>query len=170
GNVWHLVCARNRHLRVCRISRVLQAHLAAETFVRPVDFDLAAFWQKWCVAIEGNRPFYPVSVRVSPQFIPWLPIYFGDPIHEQLDRAEAADAEGWLWLTLPFESLEDAREHILGLGGAVEVVAPQALRSSIQDFAEQIVALYAGGNKKRGPAEDGNGQPPSNARSIPSPT
>ena len=53
------------------------------------------------------------------------------------------DAAGWLTLQLAFESLEAARTRILGFGRGVEVLAPYALRRSIQDYAEQIVALYA---------------------------
>jgi predicted DNA-binding transcriptional regulator YafY len=47
-------------------------------------------------------------------------------------------------VTLPFESLEDARARLLGLGGAVEVLAPQALRDSVLDYARQTVAIYKG--------------------------
>jgi len=45
-------------------------------------------------------------------------------------------------LTLPFETLEDARERILGFGRAVEVLEPVALRKSVLDFAAQVVVLY----------------------------
>jgi predicted DNA-binding transcriptional regulator YafY len=45
-------------------------------------------------------------------------------------------------VTLPFESLHEARERLLGFGGAVEVVAPQALRQGMVDFARQVVARY----------------------------
>jgi predicted DNA-binding transcriptional regulator YafY len=49
---------------------------------------------------------------------------------------------GWLTVTLPFESLHEARERLLGFGGAVEVVEPVALRESVVDFGRQIVARY----------------------------
>jgi hypothetical protein len=42
-----------------------------------------------------------------------------------------------------FESLEAARDSLLGLGRAVEVLDPIALRMSLVDFAKQIVAGYA---------------------------
>ena len=58
-------------------------------------------------------------------------------------RAGPPDAQGWVTLQLPFESLEAAWARILGFGRGVEVVGPYALRRSIQDYAEQIVALYA---------------------------
>jgi predicted DNA-binding transcriptional regulator YafY len=47
-------------------------------------------------------------------------------------------------LELFFESLEAARERILGFGRGVEVLEPPALRGSVLDYAEQIVGLYSG--------------------------
>lgn len=47
-------------------------------------------------------------------------------------------------LTLCFESLEAARERILGYGRALEILAPWELRESVLDYARQIVELYEG--------------------------
>jgi predicted DNA-binding transcriptional regulator YafY len=52
------------------------------------------------------------------------------------------DHTGWLTATIPFESLFEARERLLALGGAVEVLAPRALRLSMIDYAEQILKRY----------------------------
>jgi predicted DNA-binding transcriptional regulator YafY len=90
-----------------------------------------------------------VTVRVSPELVQWLPYYWGKTISEALtrsaDRASVSqpDGEGWVTLTLPFESLEDARDRILVWGRAIEVLAPVALRCSVLDHAEQIVRLYS---------------------------
>ncbi len=143
AGVWYLVCARNDHVRTHRVSSVLDARLLDETFERPASFDLAAFWKQWCTSIEENRPHYAVSARVAPGLLPHLPQHFGERIRAQVEQAAPPDAEGWVRLTLPFESFEEARERILGFGRAVEVLEPQALRLSVQDFAAQIVALYA---------------------------
>jgi predicted DNA-binding transcriptional regulator YafY len=140
--IWHLVCARDGYLRVYRVSRVLGATVADETFERSADFDLAAFWRTWCVEVEENRPQYPVAVRVAPDFVAWLPYHFGAQIRDQIAGAGPPDVEGWITLTLPFETLEDARERILGFGRALEVLSPQALRNSVLDYATQILSLY----------------------------
>jgi predicted DNA-binding transcriptional regulator YafY len=145
ATAWHLVCARNQSWRVYRASLVLDARLSEETFQRSPDFDLASFWESWCTDIEENRPCYPVTVRVAPDLIPWLPHYFGEPIREEIARARSRSPgeEHGLIITLPFETLEDARARILGFGRAVEVLEPLALRKSIADYASQIVRLYA---------------------------
>ena len=144
GNTWHLVCRRDAHVRVLHVSHVADACLADEGFVRPVDFDLAAFWSEWCAEVEKNRPRYPVTVRVAPQFVPWLSTYFGDGIRGMIAQADPPDAAGWITLTLPFESLEEARDRVLSFGGAVEVLSPRPLRASVADYGAQVVALYAG--------------------------
>jgi predicted DNA-binding transcriptional regulator YafY len=41
-----------------------------------------------------------------------------------------------------FESFEAARKKILGYGGGIRVVAPLALRLSVQDYATQTLKLY----------------------------
>jgi predicted DNA-binding transcriptional regulator YafY len=145
AGVWYLVCARNGHVRAHRVSNVLDARLLDEGFERPGDFDLAAFWKQWCTSIEENRSYYAVSVRVAPDMLPHLPRLFGERVRAQIEQAAPPDAQGWTRLTLPFETFEQARQRILGLGRAVEVLEPLALRLSVQDFAAQIVALYAGG-------------------------
>jgi predicted DNA-binding transcriptional regulator YafY len=142
ADTWYLVCARKGHRHVYRVSRVLEAVLLAETFDYPDDFDLPTFWQAWCADREKNRPSYPVTARVSPDFASWLPYYFGEPIRDELARAGPPGDGGWITVTLLFETLEDARDRILSFGRAVEVLAPRELRKSIRDFGQQIAALY----------------------------
>lgn len=147
---WRLVYAvspagehRSGILRVLRVAALLDARVAGETFERPTDFDLPAFWREWCGAQDVSRARYVVSVRVAPDFLPELPGYFGDAVREQIAQAAPAGADGRITLRLSFGSLEAARDRLLGFGRGVEVLAPYALRRSIQDYAEQIVALYA---------------------------
>jgi predicted DNA-binding transcriptional regulator YafY len=142
ANVWYAVCAREGVERVYRVSRVLDARIADESFERPMDFSLADFWDQWCAEYEANRPTYPVTARIAPDLVDLLPMYLGERVRDVIADAGPADAEGWIRLTLPFESLEAARGPILGMGRAIEVLAPRALRNSVADFAAQIVELY----------------------------
>jgi predicted DNA-binding transcriptional regulator YafY len=85
---------------------------------------------------------YAVEVRVSPRLIPQLAWHFGRHVQEQIQQAGPADGAGWVSLQLHFDSLEAARSRILDFGGDIEVLAPAALRASIQDFARQILQTY----------------------------
>ncbi len=142
AGVWYLVCARNGGLRAHRVSDLLDVRVSDKSFERPGDFDLVAFWEEWCTEHEAFLADYTATVRVAPSFIPELPRYFGNHIHTKIARARPPDGKGRIRLDLSFESFEAARERILGFGRGVEVLEPQALRRSVLDYAEQIVALY----------------------------
>jgi predicted DNA-binding transcriptional regulator YafY len=142
AGIWYLLFKRDGRFRILRISELLDAEFTNDFFRREADFDLADCWKMCCDEYEKNRPTYPVCVRVSPDFIDYLPHFFGDPIREKMDQAHPPDTEGWIQITLPFESLEAARDRILGFGRAVEVLDPEPLRRSIIDYAKQIAQLY----------------------------
>ena len=142
AGAWYLVYGSGDTVRARRVVHLVDVCLQPESFARPVGFDLERFWKGWCAEFETNRLLYRVTARVSPALVALLPLYFGESIHLTLAQASAPDAEGWLTLELLFESLEDARSRLLGLGEAIEVLSPQALRHSLLDYAVQIVALY----------------------------
>jgi predicted DNA-binding transcriptional regulator YafY len=141
ANLWHLVYAREGVVRVVRVSQVLEARMLDESFDRPADFDLAAFWERWCADYESQPPFV-ARVRVSPQMIPSLRYFLEERFRNLSSRDLPPDPDGWVTLDLPFESFSTARTRLLGLGRAVEVLEPTALRKSIIDYAEQIKNLY----------------------------
>jgi predicted DNA-binding transcriptional regulator YafY len=141
-STWYLVCARRGHIHAYRVSQVVAAEILEEAFDYPAGFDLGAFWREWCAQVEGNRPRYPVTLRVSPELIPWLQHLFGEGIGREVVTAGSPDEEGWIEVSLVFESLEEARQRLLGFGGAVEVLGPQPLRESVLDHARQMVAVY----------------------------
>ncbi len=143
AGVWHLVYAYAGRVRTQRVSDIQHARLADEHFTRPPGFDLAAFWQAACAEREANRLPFLATVRLAPPLIPHLSRSFGERAGELLAQAGAADAEGWITAILPFESFEAARERILGFGAAAEVLAPEALRCSVADFAAQVVSRYS---------------------------
>ena len=103
--------------RTQRSNAAYPAHRCA----RPQDFP-AEFWRTWCIEFEKKQPCYPVIVRVAPDFVPLLPQYFGDQACAMIGQTQP-DAEGWLTVTLSFETFGDALNRILGLGRAVEVLA-----------------------------------------------
>jgi predicted DNA-binding transcriptional regulator YafY len=140
---WHLVCAIDGKIRVYYVSRILKASTTGEYFERPTDFDLIAFWKAWCSRQEETHPSYPVTARISPALIAILTLYSHERIHDAVTRAEPPDAEGWITVTLPFETFNDARRHILSFGRAVEVLDPEPLRLSVIDYAKQIVDFYS---------------------------
>ena len=143
ASIWYVIFAREGSIRARRVSRIISAALLPGSFQRPADFDLAAFWQKWCADFENDRPDYTVRVLVSPALAGRLPQLLRNNLPDMLDTPPEIQREGWQDMTLTFESFETARARILSFGGAIEVLEPLALRSSISDYAQQIQALYA---------------------------
>ncbi len=146
ASVWYVVSAFEGHVRARRVSRLLDVHMLDERFERPAGFDLATFWQAWCAEFEASRPYYPVKARVAAQLLSDLPRVFGEQVREQIAQAGPPDAEGWITVELPFESLWAARDRLLGFGGAVEVLEPEPLRLTVIDYAQQILKRYQAGD------------------------
>jgi predicted DNA-binding transcriptional regulator YafY len=142
ASVWYLVYGRGGNIQVTRLSQVVAAEVLTGTFVRPANFELAAFWEKWCTEYESQAP-YVARVRLSPEILPTLRYYLEERARHSLTAVSAPDGEGWVTVDLPFESFVTARTRLLGLGRAVEVLAPEPLRKSLVDFAEQVVSFYA---------------------------
>jgi predicted DNA-binding transcriptional regulator YafY len=143
AGIWYLVYALHDAIRVQPVSELLRAGITDQTFERPPGFDLATFWEAWCAEYEMLLSDFTATLRVAPTLIAFLPRYFGNQVASRIAVAGPPDAEGWITLELSFESFAAARERILGFGRGVEVLAPRALRRSVLDYAEQIVALYS---------------------------
>ena len=143
ASIWYLVFAREGYIRARRVSRIVAAEILPQSFERPVEFDLAAFWQNWCADFETERPYFEVRALVSPSLAARLPRLLRENQPDTLNAPPAMQREGWQAMTLTFESFEIARTRILGYGGAIEVLEPLALRMSVADFAQQIQSIYA---------------------------
>ena len=142
AGVWYVVYGHNGRFHSKRISKITKVDLLETSFTRDQTFDLVDFWQTWCHAVETQRAQYPVTVRVAADFVEQLPQYLGETALAALSAVETIDVDGWQTITLNFEYLEEARTKLLGLGGAVEVLAPLPLRLSLADFAAQITKIY----------------------------
>lgn len=136
---WHLVAARVQGYQVMRADRILETRLLEERFQRPEDFDLASFWKSWQAEHGLPRRNFCVKARVRREVLPALAAHLDG---HTLARTAPESSEPWIFLDLRFEFLSEARERLLPLGGAVEVLQPKALRLSMVDYARQIASRY----------------------------
>lgn len=143
ANNWYLVYYRDHTIRVLLLENLLDVTVLDENFERPEAFDLGVFWSNWCRDYEANRPQCTIELRFAPSIVSYLPHIFGSQIKDKIQEAKQ-DEDGWHVMDLEFESIEQARMHVLSLGGAVEVIRPTALRLSVRDFATQILSIYPG--------------------------
>jgi predicted DNA-binding transcriptional regulator YafY len=138
--------SRDLVVRVWRVSQVVEAQILPDRFARPIDFDLRTFWESWCRQVEDLQPRYEVKARITSS----LGIYLHTTRNRQPDEiilpAAVAENQEWTEVSLDFDSFESARTRILGLGGAIEVLEPLALRMSVMDYAARIMGVYGSRN------------------------
>ena len=59
-----------------------------------------------------------------------------------IDEAGPPDEDGWVTITLTFDSFEAARSSILGLGTSAEVLDPPELRAAVLVMASDVLDFY----------------------------
>lgn len=142
ASIWYLVASVGSRVMTYRVSRILDAELTPDRFERPGDFDLARFWADWCAEFEASVPKYPVTLRVSPDFIDTLPTFLGEGVRALLSLAGPPDERGRVTINLTYESYTSALGHTLALGSGAEVLHPEELRRGLLDMASRVVDLY----------------------------
>lgn len=135
---WYLAASREEHLIAVPMANVLSVKISGVQFERPSGFHLQEFWQTHA-ALRQQQPGFSVEAIISNAALPL--------IFDAVDGKPKPASEGRSCVRLKFENLEYARTYILGLGGAVEVLAPLALRLSVADYARQITAVYGGAQR-----------------------
>jgi predicted DNA-binding transcriptional regulator YafY len=140
---WYLVYRVGEGIRVRSAAVITAVEVLPQSFTRPVEFDLVAYWKQHCVEIERLHQLFEVRALVTPSLASRLPALLQQGRGLLLNAPLHDNGAEWLPMLLTFESFEDARTRLLSLGGAVKVLEPEALRCSIADFARQVCELYA---------------------------
>lgn len=147
ASVWYVVGAihGNKYF-VYRVSRIMEAELTPRHFERQPEFDLGSYWQSWSSQFEVSQNSVTVKMRVRPGSEPLLALVFGDGVIQSLlDSSEHTNGEHTSkqpTLSLTFDSLESACRQLLGLGTAVEILEPQALRQQLYEQAHLALNQY----------------------------
>ncbi len=142
GGVWYVVAAVDGELRSYRVSRVLRAEATEESFTRPPDFDLAAFWEQSTADFKANLPRYPVTLRADPAIVAAMR---RTDRYARIEDVGPPERDGWVTLIMRFEEEHNALEYVLRFGPQVEVVEPATLREQVIQAAEGILARYIPG-------------------------
>jgi predicted DNA-binding transcriptional regulator YafY len=124
---------------VFRVGRVTSARVLPDAFIRPPDFDLASFWNRWSASFVTSRPRLEVRVRASAAAIAVFPEVFGDAVRPAVDAAPPADARGFRDVALTFEHEAAAVHRLAGFGGQVEVLSPPGVRARLIATARELL-------------------------------
>jgi predicted DNA-binding transcriptional regulator YafY len=134
-----LIARVDDSIRTYRISRVQNAESFNQTFARPTDFDLAAYWEASSTQFRANLPQYPATIRIEASLYEYMRAVGR---YARVVSAGPPDERGWMELEMLFEGEHSACEHVLSFGPRIEVVAPSRLRELVIETARQIIAHY----------------------------
>ncbi len=139
GSVWYMVAAIDGDIRNYRVSRVLEAEMTDQTFVRPEAFDLIKHWHQSAVEFKSRFPRYPVTARVHPEAVNRFYIIGR---FSRVEQVAPPDEDGWRRVSICFQFEDDACECLLGFGDQVEILDPPELRQKIISRAQSVIAFY----------------------------
>jgi predicted DNA-binding transcriptional regulator YafY len=144
GGIWYAVASVNGDIRTYRLSRVVAARPLDETFDRPAGFDLASHWAESIAAYERDIPRIEVIVRVQPERIDALADIAGRHVVASAERLRGSDSDGWTRLRLRVDwSPDEAAEHLVGMGGDLEVIEPAEVRDGVRELARGALERHS---------------------------
>ena len=147
GGTWYVVARHRGDIRTYRVARCTSVTARDETFVRPPDFDLAAWWHTSAAAFDRSMLRMTITVRLDAFDQRHLAEVFGTAAANAIealpdDAPDDAPDDGWRTFLLPVESHAVAAHQLLQLGTHVEVVAPPSLRATMAGIGQQIAATH----------------------------
>lgn len=142
ANIWYLVGKKpGGALRNYRLGRFKAVTLLDTHFQRDPHFDLAAYWKASSEAFEQHSmqafPRFPTVLRVHPSALWYFPGY----MQGRFEQLGAPDADGWYTLRVMFDSFEDARTRMLGLGTGAVALEPERLYDAVLETAQAVAAF-----------------------------
>ena len=144
GGTWYLVALHRGRALTYRVGRIAEATALDERFERPAEFDLARHWAESSAAFDRSILRERVQLRLSPgaaRSLSWF--VDATAAAEALAAAGPPDGEGWIEIDLAVEEEAVAAGQLLGLGDAVEVLAPASLRAAIAVTGLRMAELNA---------------------------
>ncbi|PWU68169.1 helix-turn-helix transcriptional regulator [Gracilibacillus dipsosauri] len=139
GDKWYLVALRDGELRNYRVSRIHKAMIENQTFKRPLDFDLAAYWEQSKIDFVQNLPKYDVQVEIHPEIM--KRINFTSKFVKVI-KVENSNDDNWIPVTLRFNDKQEAIEFILGFANKIKVIYPKDLPDRVVSLAMSVIDFY----------------------------
>lgn len=137
GSRWYLLAGTARGQRTFRVDRIVAIALRPEPVARPEGFDLATAWRSATTTFEDLRSPATARALVAPDHLSLVRWMFGSRV-----TIGPGDGEGRVEVLLRSASHRALAGEIAGLGDAVEVVAPDEVRTWLATVAGELGRLY----------------------------
>jgi predicted DNA-binding transcriptional regulator YafY len=115
--------------------------VTGEPFERPIDFDLAAYWEQSSAAVVAALPRYPVTLRLPAEDVQMVARLGGRARVEDLSEP---DRDDMVTMRVRFDTEAEACGCVLSFGAGVEIIEPDALRERVIDLAAGVLRRYQG--------------------------
>ena len=143
GGVWYLAARPagdgRGEARTYRVANILSLTVEDETFDRPTDFDLAAWWSETARRFEAEIFTATARLKLTAEGLRRL-ARLG--VEQARLAAAAGPVDGWAEVEVPIESIEHAAVDFLRLGAEAEVLEPEGLRTALREAADRMAGLY----------------------------
>jgi len=144
AGTWYLAAGVDDTVRTYRVDRISAAEPTGARFERPERFDLAEWWAGAAGRFESQMLRTTVRLRVGPRGLKILPHAADhDAALKAIAHAGPPDAEGRRELELDVESIAVAAGQLTALGGEVEALEPEELRTALRSAGAALVARNA---------------------------
>jgi predicted DNA-binding transcriptional regulator YafY len=143
AGTWYVVAERGGERRTYRVSNIQTLTATGERFSRPRDFDLVRYWAESSRAFEVGLYREQAVLRASPRGLRRLERLGATVVEAARDSAGVPDADGWVHVTIPVESFDQAAIDLLLLGTEAEVLKPRELRRRVAAAARAMAKLNA---------------------------
>jgi predicted DNA-binding transcriptional regulator YafY len=141
AGTWYVVAESAGELRTYRVSNIQALAATEDRFTRPKDFDLVRFWTGSSRAYEVGLYRAEAVLRASPRALRRLERLGATVADAARESAQPPDADGWVQITLPIESIEQAAIDLLHLGTEAEVLKPTELRRRLATTAREMARI-----------------------------
>lgn len=118
--------------RTYRVDQILELTASHEEFIRPDDFDLAAYWTAYQRGFHDRLHRGEALVRLAP----------GMALSRAVRIDGGAGDDGWTTDRVPIESVERAHGEFLRLGADIEVLEPAELRGRMARTVAELAERY----------------------------
>ncbi|GCE23498.1 helix-turn-helix transcriptional regulator [Dictyobacter kobayashii] len=143
GSTWYLVAAVEGQLRSYRVSRIQSARMLEDSYVRPLDFDLAAYWAQSSRDFTSSLRWYLATIQAAPDAVARI---YGSSRLFRIEQIDVNASTGWITFQLGFDTPYEACAYIMSFGDQVEVLEPAELRAEITQLAACVLEHYSGKN------------------------
>ncbi|MBS0526807.1 MAG: YafY family transcriptional regulator [Proteobacteria bacterium] len=141
AGTWYVVAERSGERRTYRVSNIESLTPSGDRFTRPKDFDLVRFWTDSSRAFEVGLYRDQAVLRASPRAMMRLERLGATVMEAARESADSPDSDGWVRITIPIESIDQAAIDLLMLGTEAEVLKPRELRRRIATAARGMATL-----------------------------